>query len=315
MDITDPRFQDAEKAREYLEEQRWPDGPICPHCGNADRAKIGMLNGRAHRLGLYQCNECRAQFTVSVGSIMERSKIPLNKWLMAMHLMGAGKKGTSALQISRMLEITYQSAWFLCHRIREAMANLEPNKTGGPLGGADKVVEVDETVVGGRSKNRAYRDPAPKKMVATLVERGGRVRSKHVKAINSKTLRPFVMKNVSRKSTLNTDEAAYYVKMGREFAGHHTVDHSRNEYAYKLDGRTVTNNSVENYFSILKRGVYGTYHTISEQHLHRYLAEFDFRYNNRSKLGVEDTERVAKIAANVGGKRLTYRAADKTANV
>jgi transposase-like protein len=315
MDITDPRFQDADKAREYLEAQRWPNGPICPHCGNADRAKISQLNGRAHRLGLYQCNECREQFTVTVGSVMERSKIPLNKWLMAMHLMGVGKKGTSALQMSRMLGITYQSAWFLCHRIREAMTDLEPNKSGGPLGGAGKIVEADETVVGGKAKNRAYRDPAPKKMVATLVERDGRVRSKHVKAINSKTLRPFVMKNVSRKSTLNTDEASYYVKMGREFADHKAVDHSRSEYAYKLDGSTVSTNSAENYFSIFKRGVYGTFHAISEQHLHRYLAEFDFRYNNRSKLGVEDTERVAKIAANVGGKRLTYRAADKTANV
>lgn len=310
MDITDPRFQDADKAREYLEAQRWPNGPICPHCGNADPAKIGTLNGKAHRPGLYQCAECRQQFTVTVGSVMERSKISLNKWLIAMHLMGAGKKGTSAHQIHRMLGITYQSAWFLCHRIREAMTDEEPNKTEGPLGGPDKVVEADETVVGGRSKNRAYRDPAPKKMVATLVERGGRVRSKHVAAINSKTLRPFIMKNVSRKSTLNTDEAAYYVKMGREFAKHHAVDHSRNEYAYKLDGITVTVNGPENYFSIFKRGVYGTYHSISEAHLHRYLAEFDFRYNNRSKLGVEDTERVAKIAAGVGGKRLTYYAAD-----
>ncbi len=295
MDITDPRFQDADKAREYLEAQRWPNGPICPHCGNADPDKIGTLKGKAHRPGLYQCNECREQFTVTIGSVMERSKIPLNKWLMAMLLMGVSKKGMSAHQIHRMLGITYQSAWFLCHRIRKAMADLEPNMTGGSLGGPDKVVEADETVIGGKAKNRAYRKPAPKTMVATLVERGGRVRSRHVKAINSKTLRPFVMKNVSRKSTLNTDEASYYVKMGREFAKHHAVDHSRNEYAYKLDGVT--------------------YHSISEAHLHRYLAEFDFRYNNRSKLGVEDTERVAKIAANVGGKRLTYRAADKTANV
>jgi transposase-like protein len=310
MNITDPRFTDETKAREYLETQRWPNGPICPHCGNADQAKIGALNGEAHRPGLYQCNECRQQFTVTVGSVMERSKIPLNKWLMAMHLMGAGKKGTSALQMSRMLEITYQSAWFLCHRIREAMTDEEPNASGGPLGGPDKVVEADETVVGGRAKNRAYREPAPKKMVATLVERGGRVRSKHVANIDAKTLRPFIMKNASRKSTLNTDEASYYVKMGREFDKHHAVDHSRNEYAYKLDGRTVSVNSAENYFSIFKRGVYGTFHSISEQHLHRYLAEFDFRYNNRSKLGIEDTERVARIAAGAGGKRLTYYAAD-----
>jgi len=186
------------------------------------------------------------------------------------------------------------------------MTDLEPNKSGGPLGGADKVVEADETVVGGKAKNRAYREPAPKKMVATLVERGGRVRSKHVAAINSKTLRPFVVKNVSRKSTLNTDEAAYYVKMGREFAGHHAVDHSRGEYAYNLDGRTVTVNGPENYFSILKRGIYGVYHSVSEAHLHRYLAEFDFRYSNRSKLGVEDAERAALALKGIEGKRLTY---------
>jgi transposase-like protein len=201
VNFTDPRFHDIDKAREYLEAQRWPNGPNCPHCGNADPAKIGVLKGKAHRPGLYQCNECREQFTVTVGSVMERSKIPLNKWLLAMHLMGASKKGMSAHQLHRMLEITYQSAWFLAHRIREAMDDPEPNKSGGPLGGAGKVVEADETVVGGRAKNRAYRELAPKKMVATLVERGGRVRSKHVAAINSKTLRPFIMKNVSRKST------------------------------------------------------------------------------------------------------------------
>src|SRR5208283_1548422 len=162
------------------------------------------------------------------------------------------------------------------------------------------------TFVGGKAKNRAYRDPAPKKMVATLVERGGRVRSKHVKAISSKTLRPFIMKNVSRRSTLNTDEASYYVKMGREFAAHHAVDHSPNEYAYKLDGVTVTVNGPENYFSIFKRGVYGVYHSISEAHLHRYLKEFDFRYNNRSALGVENEERAAKALKGIEGKRLTY---------
>ena len=214
---------------------------------------------------------------------MERSKIPLNKWLLAMHLMGASKKGMSAHQLHRVLGITYQSSWFLAHRIREAMSDPEPNKNGGPLGGAGKVVEADETVVGGKSKNRAYRDPAPKKMVATLVERSGRVRSKHVANINSKTLRQFVMKNVSRKSTLNTDEASYYIKMGREFADHKAVDHRRSEYAYKLDGQTVSVNSAENYFSIFKRGVYGTFHSISEAHLQRYLSEFDFQVQQSLK--------------------------------
>ncbi len=308
INLTNPIFNDEAAAWAHFEAIRWPHGPVCPHCGVIGAAD--KINGETARAGLYRCHECVKQFTATVGTVYERSHIPMHKWLLATHLMCSGKKGVSAHQLFRMLGFgSYRTAWFMAHRIREGMADLEPNKTGGPLGGTDKVVEADETVVGGKAKNRAYREPAPKKMVATLVERGGRVRSKHVAAINSKTLRPFVMKNVSRKSTLNTDEAAYYVKMGREFAGHHAVDHSRNEYAYRLDGRTVTVNGPENYFSIFKRGVYGTYHSISEAHLHRYLAEFDFRYNNRSKLGVEDTERAAKAIKGVEGKRLTYHQA------
>jgi transposase-like protein len=315
VNLTDPRFQDADKAREYLEAQRWPNGPNCPHCGNADPDKIGTLKGKAHRPGLYQCNECREQFTVTVGSVMERSKIPLNKWLVAMHLMGASKKGMSAHQMHRMLGITYQSAWFLCHRIREAMNDNDP-ASEGPLGGPDKVVEIDETYVGGKGKNRAHGDPAPKKAVVSLIERDGRARSFHVANVTAEMVRPIVMTHVSRKSALMTDESNVYTNMGREFVSHQSVDHSRKEYAYfdKPTGRTVSINISENYYSIFKRGITGIYHSISEAHLHRYLAEFDFRYNNRSGLGVEDTERVAKIAANVGGKRLTYRAADKTAN-
>ena len=306
FDLTNPIFTDAGKAREYLEKLYWPNGPVCRHCGNADANKITKLAGKSTRSGVLWCNECGKPFTVTVGTIMEDSHIPLNKWVLVFYLMNASKKGMSAHQIHRTVSISYKTAWFLCHRVREAMSDLEPNKSGGPLGGAGKVVEADETVVGGKAKNRAYRDPAPKKMVATLVERGGRVRSKHVKAISSKTLRPFIMKNVSRKSTLNTDEASYYVKMGREFAAHHAVDHSRGEYAYKLGGITVTVNAPENYFSILKRGIYGIYHSVSETHLHRYLAEFDFRYNNRSKLGVEDVERAEKAVLGAEGKRLTY---------
>jgi transposase-like protein len=174
------------------------------------------------------------------------------------------------------------------------------------LGGEGKIVEADETVVGGRSKNRAYGDPAPKKAVFTLVERDGRARSFHVANVTAKTLGPIIRKNASRKSTLNADEAAPYVKLGHEFAAHHAVDHSRTEYAYKLDGSTISTNNAENYFSILKRGIVGTFHSISEAHLSRYLAEFDFRYSNRSKLGVEDDERAAKALKGVEGKRLTY---------
>jgi len=301
-DISAPHFHDEDAAREHIEASRWPNGVHCPLCGSFNVMRMGGET----QAGMFLCRDCTGKFTCRTGTVMERSHIPLHKWLFAMMMLSSSKKGMSAHQLHRALGITYKSAWFLCHRIREAMTDLEPNKTDGPLGGPDKVVEADETVVGGKAKNRAYRDPAPKKMVATLVERGGRVRSKHVAAINSKTLRPFIMKNISRKSTLNTDEASYYVKMGREFAGHHAVDHSRNEYAYKLDGRTVTVNGPENYFSIFKRGVYGVYHSISETHLHRYLAEFDFRYNNRSKLSVEDVERAALTLKGIEGKRLTY---------
>jgi transposase-like protein len=304
--LTDPIFTDADKAREHLESLYWPTGPVCRHCGNADPLRITKLAGKSTRPGVYWCNECGEPFSVTVGTIMEDSHLPLNKWVLAFHLMASSKKGMSAHQLHRMLGVTYKTAWFLAHRIREAMGDDEPNKSGGPLGGTGKVVEADETVVGGKAKNRAYRDPAPKKAVLTLVERGGRVRSKHIANISSKKLRPFIMKNVNRKSTLNTDEAAYYIRMGREFTAHHAVDHSRNEYAYKLDGITVTVNGPENYFSIFKRGVYGVYHSISEAHLHRYLKEFDFRYNNRSKLGIEDTERTEKAMMGAEGKRLTY---------
>jgi transposase-like protein len=304
-DLTNPIFTDADKAREHLEKLYWPTGPICRHCGNAEAARITKLAGKSTRPGVLWCNECGKPFSVTVGTVMEDSKIPLNKWVLAFHLMASSKKGMSAHQLHRMLGITYKSAWFLCHRIREAMGEVDQNANGGPLGGEGKVVEADETVVGGKAKNRAHRDPAPKKVVFTLVERGGRARSHHVANVTAKTLRPILMENASRKSTLNTDEAAPYIKMGREFAAHHAVDHSRGEYAYKLDGRTVSNNAVENYFSIFKRGIVGTYHSISEAHLHRYLAEFDFRYN-RSKLGVEDAERAAKAVLGAEGKRLTY---------
>jgi transposase-like protein len=303
VSLPEPRFHDEDAAREHIEASRWSDGVHCPLCGSFN---VHRMSGKT-QAGMFLCNDCRGKFTCRTGTVMERSHIPLHKWLLALHLITTSKKRVSAHQLMHNLGIgSYRSAWFLAHRVREALTDIDPNANGGPLGGPDKVVEADETVIGGRSKNRAYRDPAPKKAVATLVERGGRVRSEHVAHIDAKTLRPFVMKNASRKSTLNTDEAAYYVKMGREFDKHHAVDHSRNEYAYKLDGRTVTVNGPENYFSILKRGIYGVYHSVSEAHLHRYLAEFDFRYSNRSKLGVEDEERAALALKGIEGKRLTY---------
>src|ERR1700720_17133 len=226
-----------------------------------------------------------------------------------MRLISSSKKGTSAHQMHRMMNITYKSAWFMCHRIREAMN--EDSNTGG-IGGADKVIEADETYVGGKAKNRAYKPEPKKHIVMTLVERGGEARSFHVKNATAKTLRETAVRIASRKSYLMTDENAAYTKLGKEFDGHATVNHSANEYA-RLGG-FVHVNSAENYFSIFKRGVVGTFHHISEQHLPRYLAEFDFRYNNRSGLGIEDSERVSKIAAGTANKRLTYRAAGQASN-
>jgi transposase-like protein len=185
-DLTNPIFTDANKAREHLEKLYWPTGPTCRHCGNADHKRITKLAGKSTRPGVHWCNECNKPFSVTVGTVMEDSKIPINKWVLAFHLMASSKKGMSAHQLHRMLGVTYKTAWFLCHRIREAMADAEPNKTGGPLGGKGKIVEADETVIGGKTKNRAFRDPAPKKAVVTLVERDGRARSKHVANIDAK---------------------------------------------------------------------------------------------------------------------------------
>jgi transposase-like protein len=226
-DIQNPAFTDEDKAREALEAIRWPDGPYCPHCGNAEQARIAKGHGHAHRTGLYYCSACNGQFTVTIGTVMEDSKIPLSKWLFAMHLMGASKKGMSALQLSRMLGITYKSAWFLCHRIREAMAP----KSNGAIGGGSKIVESDESMIGGKAKNRAYAKKEPKKhTVLTLVERDGDSRSFHVANVKAKTLREKIVTTVSRKSHLMTDELASYEKVGKEFANHGTVNHSANEY-------------------------------------------------------------------------------------
>jgi transposase-like protein len=303
-DLSDKHFHNEDAAIAHVEGSRWPHGDVvCPHCGSLS---VHRMAGNT-QAGMFLCNDCRDKFTCRTGTVMERSHVPLHKWLLAIHLMTSSKKGVSAHQLMRNLGLgSYRTAWFLAHRIREALTEIDPNANGGPLGGEGKIVEADETVVGGKSKNRAYRDPAPKKAVFTLIERNGRARSFHVPNVTAKTLGPIVRKNASRKSTLNTDEAAPYVKMGREFAAHHAVDHSRTEYAYKLEGRTISTNNAENYFSILKRGIYGTYHSVSEAHLGRYLAEFDFRYSNRSKLGVEDTERAALALKGIEGKRLTY---------
>ena len=311
MNLADPRFTDPDKAREYLEAQRWPNGPHCPHCGNADAAKISALNGNAHRDGLYQCGECREQFTVTVGSLMERSKIPLNKWLLAMHLIGSSKKGVSAHQIHRTLEITYQSAWFLCHRIREAMRG----KDFSPMGGAGSIVEVDETFIGRKDSVEKRRGGAHKNVVLSLVERGGSARSFHVESTKKEDIIPIVKANIAKETHVMTDESNTYLNLEKDFVAHGVVDHSRKEYSYtdRVSKVRISTNTVEGYYSVFKRGMKGIYQHCAEKHLHRYVAEFDFRHSNRSALGIEDTERVAKIIKATGGKRLMYRAAGSSA--
>lgn len=305
MNLTDPIFTDADKAREHLEKTRWPHGPVCAHCGVINEAT--KLAGRASRPGVYQCNACREQFTATVGTVFERSKVPLNKWLLATYLMSSSKKGISAHQIGRTLGVTYKTAWFMCHRIREAMNPSEP----GPMGGEGKVVEADETFVGGKEANKhADKRLAPhdhlggKQAVLTLVQREGSARSFHVANVTARTLRPLIMKSVSRKSHLMTDGARHYVKPGQEFAAHSAVDHTTGEYVREGFHHS---NTVEGYFAILKRGIMGTFHHVSEAHLQRYLAEFDFRYSNRSALGINDTMRSDEALRGIGGKRLTYR--------
>ena len=295
-DLSNPIFHDADKAREWLEARVWKDGRICPHCGVVDQSTL--MKGQSHRPGLYQCNACREPFTVTVGTLYERSKVPLNKWLMVTHLLMASKKGMSALQVSRMIGLSYKTTWFLCHRIRESLRDTPDLK----LGGQNKVVEADESYVGGKAKNRAFREAAPKKAVVSLVERDGHVRSFHVANVTASTVRPIIAKNVETVTNLMTDEAPLYGKIGKTMNSHRTVNHSANEYA-RLGGY-IHINTAENFFSILKRGIIGSYHHVSEAHLHRYLGEFDFRYNNRA---ISDAERMSKSIGGIVGKRLTYR--------
>jgi transposase-like protein len=306
--LKNPIFQDETKAREWLEAHVWANGVTCPHCGNADQDKLTKLEGKAHRPGVYQCNEteCRQQFTVTVNTVFERSKIPLTKWLAALFLMTASKKGISAHQVHRMLGISYKTSWFLCHRLREAM------RVGGlmpPMGQDGGAVEVDETYIGrikGVKKKRG--GAAHKNAVLSLLDRKtGKVRSFHIANANAAEIAPIVNGNIAKEARLMTDQAPVYKKMGAAFSRHDTVDHSKDEYA-RRDGETViTTNTIESYFSVFKRGMKGTYQHCAEKHLHRYLAEFDFRHNNRIALGVNDTDRANELAKGIVGKRLTYR--------
>jgi transposase-like protein len=295
--ILAPRFIDPVAARKHLEALRWPDGAECPHCSLINATPI-----KGGRDGLYQCNACREQFTVTVGTVFERSKVPLNKWLLCNHLLCSSKKGMSAHQIHRMLGVTYKTAWFMCHRLREAMKPASPE----PMGGPGVTVEADETFVGGKTRNRANRKVAPKQMVMTLVERGGIARSFHVANVHGNTLRSVLATNVDRSSHLMTDAANAYREVGREFVSHGTTIHAIRQFVVG----EKHSNTAENFFSIFKRGVIGTYHHLSAVHLHRYTAEFDFRYNSRTE---NDRVRADMNLCQIGGKRLTYRRTDKLA--
>jgi transposase-like protein len=298
LDLTNPIFHNDDSAREHLEGLLWPDGPVCPHCGvMGDR--ITKLQGKSTRPGVYKCKNCRKPFSVTIGTVMERSHVPLSKWVLASQLMTSSKKGFSALQLQRMIGTNYETAWFLFHRLREAANDL----AAGPIGGEGKIVESDESVFGGKAKNCAYTKKEPKKhTVLTLVERDGESRSFHVANVKAKTLREKIVTTVSRKSHLMTDELASYEKVGKEFAAHGTVCHSASEYA-RLGGFIHTN-TAECRFSLMKRAVFGTHHAISEAHLPRYLAEWDFKWNTRA---VSDAERAEKLLRGAQGKRLLYR--------
>jgi transposase-like protein len=296
--LTLPIFTDADKARAHLEALHWPDGPICAHCGVVNEATL--IKGASVRPGLYQCNACRKPFSVTVGTVMEKSKIPLNKWVLAFHLMASSKKGMSAHQMHRMLGVTYKSTWFMCHRIREAMA---PAKNSGPLGSDGGTVEVDETYIGKKEGRTKGPGTGHKWAVLALVERGGAVRSFPVEDARANTLYPIIDANLSKKAHLRTDSASAYKMIGWHFASHEMVDHSKDEYV-RGDAST---NTIEGVFSIFKRGMVGTYQHCGEQHLHRYLNEFDFRYSNREKLGVNDTVRAERAIKGAVGKRLTYQ--------
>ncbi|MFZ1007532.1 MAG: IS1595 family transposase [Candidatus Sulfotelmatobacter sp.] len=293
-------FSDEAKARTYFEGVHWPNGPFCPHCGETE--KVYRLNGKSHRPGLVHCNSCHEAFTVTVGTVMERSHIPLTKWALGFRLMAASKKGVSAHQLHRTLGITYKAAWFMAHRIREAM---DPGTSGGPIGGPDKIVEADETFLSNSPKTKKHPGSggyAHKRAVLGLVERGGRVRSVKLEGPpNRYEIRKAIKAHVDPATTLHTDGAQFY-RFLPEVAKHETVDHSKGEYARG----NVHTNTAEGYFSVFKRGMIGVYQHCGDQHLHRYLAEFDFRQSNRIALGVNDDVRTARAVKGAVGKRLTY---------
>ena len=307
--LSQKHFHDEEAAYEYVEAHLWADGPVCPHCGESKR--VNKLKGKSTRIGVHKCYSCRKPFTVKIGTVFEHSRVKMHLWLQCIYLMSSSKKGISAQQLHRTLGVTLKTAWFMSHRIREAMRD----GTLAPIGGAGIYVEADETYFGKKAKpemsasrkGRPYlkggRGPAKKNAIVSLVERGGPVRSFHVKQANQENVTNIVRDNIIQESVLNTDESRLYTKVGKEMLDHNTTKHSAGEYVRG----GIHSNTVENYFSVFKRGMRGTYQHCAEKHLHRYLAEFDFRYNNRIGLGVNDTERASNVLLGVVGKRLTYQ--------
>lgn len=297
------RFSTEETARAYFEQMRWPNGPVCPHCGSAKNNYTLTPNKKARiREGLYKCGTCGDRFSVTVGTVMESSHIPLHKWLIAFYMMCASKTQISALQLQRQLEIgSYRSALFLCHRIRFALKDTGADSF---LGGE---VEVDETYIGGKARGKGRGYTGNKIAVISLVERGGKVCSTVAERVSGKTINTLLKRHVSEEAHLMTDESPLYTKAGKSFASHSTVNHSIEEYAYYdyRSGRKVTTNTVEGFFGNSKRSLDGTHHQISRQHLHLYTAELDFKYNTRNET---DGQRTAKGIRGIEGKRLIYRA-------
>jgi transposase-like protein len=303
-------FSDEDKAREFLEAIRWPDGPVCPHCGLVKEAY--KLQGKSTRPGLWKCKGCRKPFTVTVGTIFADSHIPLSKWLLAYHLLCASKKGISAHQLHRMLKVTYRSAWFMAHRIRYTMSQ-EP--LSSKLGG---VVEIDETYVGGKRRHHQPQQVKPgvraqdrlgpfdgKAPVVAVLQREGRVQSMHMQKVTAENLRPVIEQMVAEDAHVMTDSgtvlAGVFKKRNQR---HDQVNHKAKEYVRYEDGLCISTNTIEGYFSILKRGINGVYHHVGKQHLHRYLSEFDFRYNSRKE---KDGDRTLLALKSTGGKRLMLR--------
>lgn len=304
MNLTDPIFTDETKAREHLEAIRWPDGkPVCVHCGGVDR--VYRLQGKAHRPGLFHCNDCDGQFTVTTGGVMESSHVPLNKWVLAFRLMASSKKGISAHQLHRTISVTYKTAWFMAHRIREAMRPVDPEK----LGGEGEIIESDETYWGPkdrdtdpRYRNRRRGKPGKggKQAIMTLVQRRGGSRSVVMERLATRDVFKVLRDNADTMSRLMTDEGTSH---NWEFAKHEKVKHGAKEYARG----DVSTNTVEGFFGVFKRGMRGTYQHCGEQHLQRYLHEFDFRYSNRIALGIDDAERALRAIKGAEDKRLTYQ--------